>query len=112
MVPQSDQSDTCTLASPDAARYIGMSDSWLRQSRMASRGDGPPFLRVGSRAVRYLRGDLDEWLNRRRCAEGRTQPQVTEPAGPPKAVTPGRPPRGRSRKPIRYRPERKRRASR
>ena len=35
-----------------------MSDSWLRQTRMAGRSDGPPFLRMGARTVRYLPTDL------------------------------------------------------
>lgn len=54
------------LPSPAAARYIGMSDSWLRQTRMAGRSDGPPFLRMGARTVRYLPTDLDKWLEERR----------------------------------------------
>ncbi len=57
-----------TLPSSVAAHYIGMSESWLRQSRMLGRSDGPPFLRLGSRAVRYLRVDLDRWLEQRRCS--------------------------------------------
>ena len=51
--------------SHEAARYIGMSDSWLRQSRMADRTDGPPFFRAGTRAIRYRRADLDRWLESR-----------------------------------------------
>jgi hypothetical protein len=54
------------LPSPAAARYIGMSDSWLRQTRMEGRSDGPPFLRMGARTVRYLPTDLDKWLEERR----------------------------------------------
>ena len=50
----------------EAADYIGMSRSFLRQGRMTGPLDGripsPPFLRVGKRSVRYLREDLDEWL--------------------------------------------------
>ena len=54
-----------TFTEPEAARYIGMSRSFLRQSRCY--GDrpghtgGPSFIKVG-RSVRYLRSDLDEWL--------------------------------------------------
>lgn len=53
----------------EAAQYIGMSMSFLRQSRMdglrENRTPGPPFIKIG-RAVRYLRGDLDAWLERYR----------------------------------------------
>jgi predicted DNA-binding transcriptional regulator AlpA len=50
---------------PEAADYIGMSESFLRQSRMdghrENRTPGPPFVRIG-RAVLYLKDDLDRWL--------------------------------------------------
>jgi len=53
------------LKDPEAALYIGMSESFLRQSRMdgvrENRTPGPPFVKIG-RAVRYLREDLDTWL--------------------------------------------------
>ena len=54
-----------TLTDRDAARYLGISESWLRQSRMNGNPDAPPFVRLG-RAVRYLRDDLDRWLEARR----------------------------------------------
>ncbi len=54
-----------TLPDREAAIYIGMSESWLRQSRVAGNPDAPPFLKIG-RSVRYLRSDLDIWLEHRR----------------------------------------------
>lgn len=52
----------------DAASYIGMSRSYLAQSRMTGeltgRTQAPPFIKIG-RAVRYLREDLDAWLDGR-----------------------------------------------
>jgi predicted DNA-binding transcriptional regulator AlpA len=62
----------------DAARYIGMSVSFLKQSRM--NGDrenhtpGPPYVKIG-RSVRYLRDDLDRWLEqyRREVPQGREE---------------------------------------
>ncbi len=67
----SDDSPPRTLTDPETARYIGMSQSWLRQSRMTGNPDAPPFLKIG-RSVRYLRGDLDIWLegHRRRATIG------------------------------------------
>ncbi len=57
------------LTEQDAARYIGFSAMFLRQSRMhgrrRSRTPGPPYVKVG-RSVRYLRPDLDEWLQTHR----------------------------------------------
>lgn len=57
------------LNEQETALYIGMSRSFLRQSRMdgerANRTIAPPFIKIG-RAVRYLREDLDNWLNSQR----------------------------------------------
>jgi predicted DNA-binding transcriptional regulator AlpA len=54
------------LSELEAARYIGMSRSYLAQSRMEglrdSRTQAPPFIKIG-RSVRYLREDLDSWLD-------------------------------------------------
>jgi predicted DNA-binding transcriptional regulator AlpA len=48
-----------------AAVYIGISQSWLRQRRMTGTLGGqrpaPPFVRLG-RSVRYSKLDLDQWL--------------------------------------------------
>ena len=53
------------LTEKQAAPYIGMSRSFLRQSRMngkrENRTPGPPFLKIG-RKVLYLADDLDAWL--------------------------------------------------
>src|SRR2546421_1809919 len=77
-----------TLTSPEAAEYIGLSDSWMRQSRMPGRVGSPPFLRCG-RSIRYLRADLDRWLEQRRCSPGGEPDnvqhrQASEPSVPPR----------------------------
>ncbi len=49
----------------EAAEYICMSRSYLRQDRMngirQNRTPGPPFVKI-NRTVRYLKEDLDAWL--------------------------------------------------
>lgn len=59
----------------EAARYIGMSRSFLRKARMEgdrkNRTPAPPFVRVGSRAIRYRVSDLDAWID----ALGETHPR-------------------------------------
>lgn len=60
------------LTPPLAAKYIGLSTSWLAKSRMSGRG--PRFLKLGS-AVRYRACDLDAWL------EARYQRSTCDPAG-------------------------------
>ncbi len=53
------------LDEKDAAVYTGMSVHFLRADRMnghrKGRTPGPPFLQIG-RSIRYLKSDLDEWL--------------------------------------------------
>ncbi len=60
--------DSPLLKDPEAASYIGMSESWLRQSRMRGNPDAPPYIKIG-KAVRYLKADLDAWLDRLRHVE-------------------------------------------
>jgi predicted DNA-binding transcriptional regulator AlpA len=57
--------ESAVLTDPHAANYIGMSESWLRQSRVNGNPDAPPFIKIG-RAVRYLKTDLEEWLRAHR----------------------------------------------
>jgi hypothetical protein len=53
----------------EAARYIGMSVSWLRSARMTKpAASGPPFLKYGGARqsrVHYRRADLDAWMQSR-----------------------------------------------
>ncbi len=55
------------LTEREAAQYIAMSRSFLRQDRMnghrEGRTPGPVFLKIG-RSVRYLKEDLDKWLEK------------------------------------------------
>jgi len=49
---------------PDAARYLGLTASTLEKMRLS--GGGPPFVRLGARAVGYAIGDLDSYIDARR----------------------------------------------
>ncbi len=46
-----------------AARYIGVSKSFLNKARLS--GSGPAFLKLG-RLVVYRQADIDAWLDSRR----------------------------------------------
>ena len=48
------------LRAEDASRYVGLSVSTLAKMRM--RGEGPTFVKLGSRAVGYRASDLNSWL--------------------------------------------------
>lgn len=50
----------------EAAIWIGMSEHWLKTSRFRPELDGPPFIKVGRRTVRYDVRDLNTWLEQRR----------------------------------------------
>ncbi len=54
------------LTVKEAAAYIRMSESFLNNARSCGSIDAPPFVKIG-RAVRYLKEDLDQWLESRRC---------------------------------------------
>ena len=54
------------LTEQEAATYISMSRSFLRQGRMTGRLENraapPPHIKIGNRSIRYLIDDLDNWL--------------------------------------------------
>jgi len=57
------------LSESQAAIYINMSRSFLRQDRMnglrSGRAPGPIYVKIGTR-IRYLKDDLDDWLEANR----------------------------------------------
>lgn len=50
------------LNTQEAAQYLGVSKAFLERDRWA--GARIPFIKVGSRAVRYRMSDLNDFLNR------------------------------------------------
>jgi excisionase family DNA binding protein len=48
------------LTTPQAAAYLGLSESLLEKRRCT--GGGPRYSKIG-KAVRYLRDDLDAWMH-------------------------------------------------
>jgi excisionase family DNA binding protein len=51
------------LTAGEAADYTGLSKSYLAKLRMCTnKRSGPPFVKIGLRAVRYRRADLDVWI--------------------------------------------------
>jgi hypothetical protein len=48
---------------PVAARYLGISESFLNKTRTL--GNGPRFLKIGARVV-YSVDDLNQWLDQHR----------------------------------------------
>lgn len=48
------------ISEPDAASMLGIGYTTLRRMRL--RGEGPPFVVLGLRLVRYRETDLERWL--------------------------------------------------
>lgn len=58
------------LTAAEAANYTGLSESYLAKLRMGSGSPtGPRFLRIGLRAVRYRKKDLDDWMDSKSCGQ-------------------------------------------
>ena len=61
--------DKRSFTEEEAAEYIAMSRSFLRQDRMngfrKNRTPGPNYIKIG-RSIRYLKEDLDLWLDKYR----------------------------------------------
>ena len=66
------------LRTPATAEYVGLAISTLE--KMRCRGDGPPFIRIGPRAVVYDTRDLDAWLSARR--QNSTSEEFSAPFAP------------------------------
>lgn len=70
-----------SLREQDAAAYVGFSSSYLRNTRVADMRSeaaglpikGPRWINVGA-AVRYLRDDLDAWIDSFRVDPGQGDP--------------------------------------
>jgi hypothetical protein len=52
------------LSTPQAAKYLNVSIAFLERDRWA--GARIPFIKVGSRAVRYRLNDLESYINNQR----------------------------------------------
>jgi len=52
------------LTAAEAARYLRLAAGTLANRRVE--GDGPPFMRLGTKIV-YSSRDLDSWASARRC---------------------------------------------
>ena len=54
------QTTTTLLNTTQAARYLGLSKAFLERDRWA--GAKVPFIKIGSRAVRYRLRDLERYI--------------------------------------------------
>ena len=74
--------NTTLLNTAQAARYLGLSKAFLERDRWA--GAKVPFIKIGSRAVRYRLQDLERYIESciRMCGSSRALPSSTRaPSG-------------------------------
>ena len=68
-LPETEENESI-LTEVEAAEYIRMSRSFLAKDRMngyrIGHKQGPEFVKLGCRAIRYRRIDLDAWILRNR----------------------------------------------
>lgn len=63
MAATNDPKPDDALTDKEAARITGLSYRTLQKLRW--KGGGPPFVHYSSRAVRYRRGDVEQWVAER-----------------------------------------------
>src|SRR5215470_15125033 len=68
------------LSTKKCADHLGCSKSWLDKKRVD--GDGPPFIRVGSRMIRYDQRVVDKWVGAQTYRSTSEPPRPAGPAAP------------------------------
>ena len=71
------------LKSPDAAHYLGLTESTISKWRMSGRG--PVYIKAGARVL-YDRTDLDSWLETNK-RQNTAQAPVTAIRAAPKGTS-------------------------
>lgn len=56
------------LKTPEAAAYLGLETKTLENWRYLSASEGPPWVPMPGRAIRYDVRDLDAWIEARKTA--------------------------------------------
>jgi predicted DNA-binding transcriptional regulator AlpA len=91
---QSNAIDTKEKASPthllsreEIQKEYGLTRRWLELAALT--GNGPPFIKIGARTVRYRRDDLERWLAEREVQSTSQYDQLTKPADYPRKKSRG-----------------------
>jgi predicted DNA-binding transcriptional regulator AlpA len=61
--PVSDGDDDEMLSTQAVADWLGVSTAWLEMRRHGK--EGPPFIRIGPKCIKYRRGAVRAWLEKR-----------------------------------------------
>ena len=63
---QAGAADDALMTTEQLARKLGVDPSSVRRWRTSTPVQGPPFIRMSDRVVKYRRADVERWLNSRR----------------------------------------------
>jgi excisionase family DNA binding protein len=55
--------DPAVMTTDEVARYLGINKKSL--DRMRGRGDGPPYVRLTGKLIRYRKADIDDFIESR-----------------------------------------------
>jgi predicted DNA-binding transcriptional regulator AlpA len=58
--------DDALMTTEQLARMLGVDPSSVRRWRTSTPVQGPPFIRMSDRVVKYRHADVERWLNSRR----------------------------------------------
>jgi predicted DNA-binding transcriptional regulator AlpA len=58
--------DDALMTTEQLARLLGVDPSSVRRWRTSTPIQGPPFIRMSDRVVKYRRADVERWLDNRR----------------------------------------------
>ena len=58
--------DEALMTTEQLARLLGVDPSSVRRWRTSTPVQGPPFIRMSDRVVKYRRADVQRWLDSRR----------------------------------------------
>jgi predicted DNA-binding transcriptional regulator AlpA len=58
--------DEALMTTEQLARLLGVDPSSVRRWRTSTPVQGPPFIRMSDRVVKYRRADVERWLDSRR----------------------------------------------
>lgn len=68
------------LSTAEAAARLGLAEITVRLWRWRDNPHQPPYVRIGSRGVKYRAGDLDKWLESRTHKPGSKAEKNRDPS--------------------------------
>ena len=81
-MPVSKQPAETLMSTAEAAARIGVAEITMRLWRWRDNPQQPPYVRVGTRGVKYRAADLESYLARRTYTPGKARRKDRDPGNP------------------------------